>query len=291
MNHTQANDYQGISEIGSNVLATMVAAIPGSVKAVASFFLQWNVLKFGFTPYVLLNLVFLGAAAGILVVSIVRSGMHRKRWRLGLFLLALVLIIPASCIWSFASAYILYRPMMLMCLAVVYFFVFALFDRWARPRWADLAGVLAVVLAFNFCLIANITYHYLTRSYERTYAMGIQLALDIREVEKTASFERFAVAGDGWLEDTLAVYDYENDCQTQASGIGILSRYLYNDLLFDHDRITAFLTEYIGVDLEVAGWSSELQKAAAPLLETMPCWPEEGSMTVIDNTLITKIAD
>lgn len=291
VNHTQANDYQGISEIGTNVLSTMVSAIPASVKAVVSFFLQWNVLKMGFTPYILLNLAFLVAAAEILVVSVLRSGMYRQGWRLACFLLALVLVIPASCIWSFASAFILYRPMMLLCLAVVYLFVFALIDRWAKPRWADVAGVLAVAILFNFILIANITYHYLTRSYERTYAMGIQLALDIRDMEKTEDFSRFAVAGDGWLEDTLAVYDYEKDCQTQASGIGILSRYLYNDLLFDHDRITAFLTEYIGVDLQVASWTSDLQEKAAPLLETMPCWPEVGSMIVVDDTLIIKIAD
>lgn len=291
LNQTPANDYQGISEIGTNVVGTLLSGLPASIKTVASFFLQWNVLKFGFTPYVVLNLLFLAAAVGIVVVSILRSGLHRRGWQLVFFLLALGLMIPASCIWFFASRFILYRPMMLLCLVLVYMLVFALADRWALPRWANVAGVLALVIVFNFGLIANITYHYLTRSYERTYAQGIQMVLDIRDMEKTEEFSRFAVAGDGWLEDTLAVYDYENNRQTQASGIGILSRYLYNDLLFDHDRITAFLTEYLGLDLKIAPWNDDLRETAAPALETMPCWPEEGSMVVIDDVLILKIAD
>lgn len=291
LTQTHVNDYQGISEIGVNLLPTFLSGLPTAIKAVAAFFLQWNVLKQGFTPYVVLNLLFLAGAVGIFVAAVVRSGIARRRWQLGLLVLALAAMVPASCIWSFASAQILYRPMMLMCLVLVYMLVFSLFDRWAKPRWANLAAVLALAIAFNFGLIANISYHYLTRNYERTYAQGLQMALDIRQLQQTEEFDRFAVSGDTWLEGKLAAYDYEAGKQTPASGIGILSRYLYDDLLFDHDRITAFLTEYLGVDLEIASWTDSLQEKAAPLLEDMPRWPESGSMTVIDGTLIIKISD
>nr|MBQ8244271.1 glucosyltransferase domain-containing protein [Oscillospiraceae bacterium] len=285
----EANSYQGISEIGTNVLDTFLGGFAASVKAVAAFFVQWNFLKFGFTPYSVLNILFLVFCGGILVAAPIRAGLIRRKPQMALYCLSLLLIIPCSCIWAFVSRSVLYRPMMLMCFAVLYLFTLVLFERWAAHRWANLAALLLAVTAFNFSLMANISYHYLNKCYERTYAIGIQMMLDMEEMKDEYSFEKMAVVGDAWLEDTLVTYDRETQRQTPASGVDVISRYMYNDLMYDHFRITTFLTEFIGVDLETASWTEALALEKDPAVQEMPVWPAEGSLRVIGDTLVIKI--
>lgn len=285
----EVNDYQGISAMGTDFLGTFLNGFKMMLRIVVQFFVQWNVLKFGFTVYSVLNLLFLAAFAGILITAALRSGLLGRKWQLALFGLSLLLIAPCCCMWAFVSRDILYRPMMLLALAILYIFALMLFERWAPHGWANAAGALMTVIVLNFCLMANIGYYYLDQCYEKTYADGIHMMMDIEEMKETHSFTRIAVIGDGWLENKLQTYDPEKKQQTPASSIHIFSQYMYNDLLFDHDRVTAFLNHYLGVGLEPEDPLRRLQLAQDPLVRQMPCWPETGSMEVVEGTLVLKL--
>lgn len=283
------NDYQGISDMGTDLIGTFLAGFPAAVKAVLIFFLQWNVLKFGFTFYSVLNILFLLFCAGIFVTAAIRSGLLGRKPQLLLFGLSLLLFIPCCCIWAFVSKSILYRPMMLLALAVLYIFVLVLFERWASPRWANMAAILMTVIVFHFCLMANICYHYLNQCYEQTYAIGIRMMLDIEEMDETHDFDRIAVVGDSWTEGTLVTYDQEKQEQTPASSIDVISRYMYRNLMYEHLRITTVLKEFLGMDLEAAPWLEVLALEKDPEVAQLPQWPEQGSMIVRDDTLIIRI--
>ena len=179
--------------------------------------------------------------------------------------------------------------MMLMCMAVLYIFALLLFEKWAAHRWANLAALLMAVIVFNFSLMANISYHYLNKCYEQTYAVGIRMMADIEELKEESPFSRIAVVGDSWLENTLVTYDKENQRQLPASGIGIISRYMYHDLMYEHLRITNFLTEFIGSDLEALPLSEVIVLEQDPVVQEMPVWPQEGSMVIRDDLLILRI--
>lgn len=289
MQHVQANDYQGISEIGTNVLTTFLKGFTSTIKTFLTFFVQWNVLKFGFTAYSALNILFLVFFGVIAVAAPIHAGLLKKKALLALYCLSLILVIPCSCIWFFISQGVLYRPMMLMCMAVLYIFALLLFEKWAAHRWANLAALLMAVIVFNFSLMANISYHYLNKCYEQTYAVGIRMMADIEELKEESPFSRIAVVGDSWLENTLVTYDKENQRQLPASGIGIISRYMYHDLMYEHLRITNFLTEFIGSDLEALPLSEVIALEQDPVVQEMPVWPQEGSMVIRDDLLILRI--
>lgn len=287
--HVGVNDYQGISDMGADFLSTFLVGFPAAIKAVAIFFVQWNVLKFGFTFYSVLNILFLVFCAGIFVTAVIRSGLLGRKPQLLLFCLSLLLLIPCCCIWAFVSKAIIYRPMMLLALAVLYIFALVLFERWAAPRWANMAAILMTVIVFHFGLMANICYFYLNQCYEQTYATGIRIMMDIEEMEEEYSFDRIAVVGDSWTQGTLVTFDQEKQKQTPASSIDVISRYMYNDLMYEHLRITTVLNHFLGVDLEAAPLREVLALEEDPQVAQMPLWPAQGSMTVREDTLIIKI--
>ena len=56
---TTASDYQGINEVGKVTVRLLVGGLFRAIKSFAAFFIPWNIFKFGLTPYITLNLLFI----------------------------------------------------------------------------------------------------------------------------------------------------------------------------------------------------------------------------------------
>ena len=287
---TAVNNYQGISEVGRVSLGLISHGVISSVKSVMLFFLQWDIFEHGLTLYAALNILLLIALAAGLGIACGKSGILRRKWALVLLLLCLLAVVPFSCIWHFVSASVGYRAMMLQCLILLYMLAAVLYEVWAAPVGKQLVLGLLVMIIGNFALMANVSYFYMERCYERTYAEGLEMVMEIHDLQDEHDFERIAVLGS-------RIYDVQYE-SVDASGrimpsgkIHILSGLLEKSLLYDAEHTVLFLRETFGVELERVP-NQELKK----LMETeqakeMPCWPAEGSMAVHDGMLILKLSE
>lgn len=289
---TAANTYQGISEVGTVSLGLLLGGVKNSIRSTLLYFLQWNVLEHGFSLYSVLNLVFLAALAGILVYAAAKSGLWRRKWAAALLVLCLAAIAPFAGLWHFVSSDVGYRAMMLQSLTLLFVLCGVLYERWAHVAAKNALALLLAVIVFNNALMANISYYYMQRCYERTYADGLEMMLSIHALADEYEFDKIAVVGSRIYE-----MQYENiDSQTgkilPSGRLHVLSSVLEKDLLFDSDHTTKYLNHTFGLELDTpysAAQRDELLRSEA--VQAMLCWPEEGSMTVIGDTLVLKLSD
>ena len=171
-------DYQGISKVG----------------------IKYKTINL----YGVLNILFLIVFLVVLVTAIIRSQIYKEKSKC-LFLLVMVLIMPA-CIWfwSLTSNEVLYCVRMEHSVAVLYIFVLLLADRWMKPRISAVVGILTILIVFNYFLAANTTYYILNKTYEQSYATGVEMMMRIHEKQSEHYVDKIAFVGplQGW-EDMI----------------------------------------------------------------------------------------
>lgn len=284
-------EYQGIADIGSDLLHTFLRGFGRAAEEIVLYFVQWDFFSKGFSVFSVLNIVFLVFCFSMVMIAVVQSGLQNRKLRFLLYVLCAFLFAPFCCIWIFVTSGLYYRPMMLFTIALLYIFTLRLFERWAVPRWANIMAALIVVIVFNFSVMANIGYHYLFQCYEQTYAIGVHMMLELDDLRKDQNFDRIAVVGYDYLSDRVGSYDDTTKNQMESAGIGVFSQYLYNDLMYEHVRITTVLTRFFPVDLEPVPKQELKQYMEMEEVLDMPYWPEEGSMQVIGDTAVIKLSD
>jgi len=286
-----ANDYQGISKLHNVNSGVILLGIGTSLKNVMLYFLQWNVMEHGLTLYGVLSILFLLSFVAALVITCIRSGILRRKWAVILVVLCLIAVIPAACMWNFVSNFVIYRAMMLQSLTLLFVLTALLFERWAKPIGKDIVCLLLIVVALNNALMANISYFYLHYSYERSYADGLEMMMEIHDLDDEYDFHTMAVLGDRY--DELRWWDAETGHEKLGASrkIYMLSSLLESSILFNSSRVTQFLYGTFGLELMMASGEQISALQAQPQVQEMPCWPAEGSMTVVDGILVLKLAD
>ena len=285
-----ANSYQGIAEVGKISFSLIPNGIVSAIESFAMYFLQWNVVAHGWTLYSVLNITFLLVFLIGLIIAIKESKIFARRWAFFLVLICCIAIVPFACIWHFVSGFVDYRAMMLQSLTILFAFTALLFEHWAKKYLKSIVGLFLLVIILNNALMANISYFYMNLSYEQTYADGLKMVMEIHDMQNQYEFEKIAVIGDRFVEVQLDMFD-ENGKVSPAGKIHLLSRLIENNMLYDQKRTVSFLRNTYG--LELASVSEEEQEllAQTEMVTNMPCWPANGSMCVMDGTLVIKLAN
>jgi len=278
----QATGYQGIDRVGLDG-ETLRAAAGNVFLRLREFLLDWEILGDGWTVYAALNALFLAALALGLALAAVRSGLVRRPVQLVLVLLAVLAAPCAACIWYFTSPSVDYHPLMLQSLAVLYIFLAVLWDRWFPPRASSAAGVLLAAILLNFSVQANIGYYYLHRCYETTYQtcgelLGrIHLLTDMDPIQIT-------VAGSTFERSLL-------DETSEARAVYNMHQLLQNTLAYDQGHLVEFMRITFGCGLVYPPEEEQARLRQSSQAAAMPCWPADGSVAVIDGTVVVKLAE
>lgn len=290
---TSASNYQGISEVGTISIGLLLNGMVSSIKTVVLFFLQQNVLEHGFTLYSVLNLIFALFFFGGLVIAIKKSKILSRRWACFLVLLCLIALVPFACIWHFVSDSVGYRVMMLQSLTLPFVFTALIFERWSKKYLKNIAGAFLLLIVLNNALMANISYFYMDLCYERTYADGLEMITEIHDLQNIHEVDKIAVIGNRlaevqWKRENVDIVGGGNG---PAGKIHIFSSLIETNLLIDHEHTVPFLNTTYGLELASATKAEQEMLAQTEIVANMPCWPAEGSMCVIDGTLIVKLAN
>lgn len=281
----EASDYQGISEVGKIDISVILQGIPSTITTIVMFFLEWNILEHPITLYGVLNIVFIIFFIVGLIMAFIKSQIVKRKLQFVLAIICLLICVPASCIWHFVSSGVLYRPMMLVSLCVVYIFAVFLFNRWNNIKLSNVACVLFSVIIFNFSLMANISYYYLDKENERSFSMGTEMMIRIHEYESKYEINNIAIVG---KRDEDVVLRKESELSDK---VPLLTALIETDLLFDRNHIMSYLKYVHGLDLESVSFEEVETLTNSEEVKKMSIWPSQDSLKVIDNTLVLKISD
>jgi len=275
------NDYQGISAVGFN-LETLVQAVPSAIKSLGRFFLEWNVLEHGWTVYGVLNVVFLAAFLLVFMTSVLRSGLMRRSGQLVLFGIATLLIPMAACVWHLTSPWVEYNPMMLVSLSILYSFLGELAERYLKPVWKDIVGLLLAVIIFNFSIQSNICYYYMQRTYQTSYATGMEMLTRIHGLEEQT--RKIYVIGN--IHDSTALDD-----TPKGERVHLLGHLLETELLYDFEHIVLFLNNTFNTNFWSIKPEDRVRLDEMEQVRNMPCWPAPDSVRLIEDIIVIKLAD
>ncbi|WP_216697524.1 hypothetical protein [Anaerostipes faecalis] len=193
-------------------------------------------------------------------------------------------VIPfAACIWFFTSDSIVYRPMMLQSICVVYIWMTLLFDRWFKEKWANIAGLLLTVIIFNYGIQANISYYHLNRCYESSYATGLEMIERIHQLSN-GKINHIAVTGNIAKEVCLGG-------EKKGTGLQLLGQLIEDNLLFDQEHTVLFLSNTFKLDLSAVSQKQLKKLEESNKVKEMECWPKANSIRVIDNTIVIKLSN
>lgn len=277
----QAVEYQGISAVGHITVATIVNGAINSVRNLALFFLEWNILEHPVSAYSVLNIAFLIGFGFVLIKALIRSKVIRKPMMLMMVLICLAACVPIISIWNFTSDSVIYRPMMMHSVCVLYIFALVLFEKWVGTRASTWFGLLTAVIVFNFALMANIAYSYLDKCYQKSYYMGMELMGQIQQYE-----DIHQIAFIGHRGESVSLTE-----ESHIDSIHIFSGMLEEDLLYDHSHAYLYLKNTFGMEIPEAPptviWEIESRTEA----EAMESWPADSAVKVFDDILVIKLGE
>lgn len=288
---TIANNYQGISEVGKVSIGLLVDGLLNSINTTISYFLQLDLLKNGFTLYNILSVLFLIIMVVGLLISCFESKIWKRWWQLGLLLLCVIAVIPITCIWHFASFHVIYRAMMLQSLTLLFVLSAVLYERWAKPIVKNVVCLFLILIVFNNSLMANISYFYMNLCYERTYAEGVEMMTKIHAFQDEYDFNKIAVVGNRFNEVVHKSTDPETGEMQIIGKIYIFNSILEKTLLYNSDHVVSYLKTTFGLELESLDATQRNELLDTDEVQSMKCWPSGGSVTVIDDILVIKLAD
>ncbi len=289
---TAATSYMGISSVGKIDLRLMADSLKSAVRTVLLYFVQWNFFKSGITLYAFLDtLLFLALGVETICVCI-KTGLFKRKWSVILLALCVLAIIPAACMWKFTvSENMDYRPMMLQGLTVLFILTGVIFEKWGRSISRNAIGILLALIIFNNALMANISYFYLNLCNERTYAEGLEMTMEIHDMEDEYSFNTIAFVGNR-LEEVMQQNIKSNSNPPIISDRNhILNGLLTTTLLYDPEHTMKYIKEIFGVHYKTLNKESRNAYLEMEEVKEMGCWPEAGSLKVIEDTLIIKLSD
>lgn len=286
---TPINDYQGINTVGKINLHLLISGIIRTIWAIVYYFFQWNVFKYGFSLYAILNIIFLVAMVFGIIIASKKSEIYKKNWALVLLCISLCAIIPFACMWNFTSTGVFYRAMMLQSFTIIFILTAVVYERWANSYYKNIICILLILIVFNNALMANISYFYMNLCYERTYAEGVEMILRIHELQDKSEFDKIAIIGSRDVS-----YDFLNSKRNSVgkpSSIYILSSNLENSLLFESDHTINFLKATFGLNLKDTSYKQRYKLSQTDMVKEMECWPSKNSMLVVGDTLIIKYSN
>ena len=282
----QAADYQGINEVGSLSLTTIFSGLVESVKNLMLYFLEWNVLEHPITMYAALNIIFLLCFAVIVIVSVIKSGIWKKKASLLTLLICLAACVPVISIWRLLSAGVHYRPMMMHSVCLLYILAIVLFDRWVGKRISTVFGLLIALICYNCGVAANISYYYLDKCYEQSYYMGSQMMERIEQAQEVYGEEIEAVAFVGTQVENVAFSE-----TVPGDRIHLLGTMLEEHLLYDHVHTSLYLNNTFQMNIPSASLEMREMLEDTSKVQEMGIWPAEDSVAVVDGVLVIKLAE
>lgn len=282
---TELLDYQGVSSSFALSKLNLFGALNTTVCSFVNYF-------FGFpheiTVFNIINIAITIFTIAVATISTVKNKVRPSEFVL---LAVLTMLMPAGAnILAFINHHIDYHNLMKMGFAMFYIIFLLIYDKEEtkdlKPpyikSWITLG--LASALIFNQVVIANVCYHKQQLSYEKSYGTLIRIADRIEQTEGSESCNRILVMG-----SLPGSEKYDLNLPPLMTGItdGYILR--ADDEVVNQSVLCSALNDYCGKDYEFMSGKEKSDFIKKNSLNKTDCWPHEGSVSVIENTIVIKL--
>lgn len=274
-------DYMGISSAGLLSLGTILTTLGKDTIGFAELFIGSNG---EFTAYEILNMVFIVCFLAMYVYTAVKTKLYQNRLQSVLFVVANLLLIPSAFLWDFISEDVIYRLMMLYCVALIYILGVVIADRFLAERAANGYALLMVVIIFNFHLIDNIGYYNLNLCWEQSYATAIQMQDRLQQLDGYEMTEDVLIIG------TLQMKN-QNRREWVTDRIPPMIGVEDVNLMRNQDFIVSILNNDLGMVLSGVRGEQEVLLRQSEEVQQMGCWPSADSVRMVDDVMVIKLQE
>lgn len=202
-----------------------------------------------------------------------------------------VLFLPiGASVLAFVNSSIDYHNLMKMGFCVFYMFPVLMYDKtefkntklYYIKSWTIL--VLTSVIIINQTVIANVSYHKLQMSYEKSYGTLIRIADRIEQTDGSKSCSNILVIGS--LDGSDA---YSANLPPDMTGTtdGLILR--ADDEIVQQSVLCSALNDYCGKDYKFISGEEKTKFIENNNIKNLELWPEEKSISVIDDVVVIKL--
>ena len=288
LNHynRELTDYQGISSMGNTGLGGLLSS---ALFAIVTYFRMPfdNYCDLAQTgpvtlSYLLLEVLMLAAIVYVLVTRVrkilpaVFMGVLMILFALGVGFIEVM--VPAGGVYtSMVFSYVL-----VLCAPVV------LWEQVELPAKESIqktgravgAAIMALVLfvCINYGYQADTNYTALYYANQKTANYLNSLVVQVRMTDGFTTDKEWAIIGD--IQDPMFDDTWESVPKYGGNPT-------FNDLVNDYAQY-AWPREYMGITIPYASEDRIAELAQTEQVKAMPCWPNAGSVAVVDNTMVIK---
>lgn len=274
------SDMNGLSEIS---LGNLPNPFDAAYDAVHDFIFFFFYSEHGVTLYILLNILFVCGLLFLVLRLIYKKGRSLGFGRIALIVVAAAAV-PFCIYFYYFISNVQYHTIMLESIALIYIFALLFLEHSeSGGRFSNCCQwfliILSSLIVYNFILTANIAYKDMAHSFERSTSVINRMAARMESLPGFSNAAKLAVIGElpGSKE---TIHNYPPD----------LSGTVPNYIMRIPENYADMLRNYNNIELEVIS-----DEEMAALLDTsqysqMTCWPENGSVAVIGDTVVLKLS-
>lgn len=301
-----ASDYNGISTMSLPGGAQLVSAVKNCIiDFVYFFFGPLDRMNF----YKLLNAALFALLAVLFIWGIRRRKLWKKPGSLLMMLFCLAAMPFVCSMIYFLSPEVRYYMLMYAGFSLIYMLPALLYDALtadvtdvqdadtkadAEPLSGNAAQnvsgstaalplswccvILTALTIFNFALIDNISYLYMTTSNEKTFQLVSRMTDRIEQLDDFETAKRLCMIGHFEDYDTISL-------NLPPAMAGVRDSYIISE----QAHFAAMMDTYFGLTLETCSDEEKETIRASELFAEMDCWPADGSVRQYGNTVVIRI--
>ena len=275
-------DYNGINDSGKINLETIQEANENIFKDIGFYF--FNDFKFE-RLFEILNVTYFALFIILLIiVSIIRKV---PIWKVALVIISIAILPYTLYLIYFISPDVDYHLIMKQHFALMYVVGLVLFQTIVKNKnvFVQVLNIavlgIFVLIGYNQIVISNIYYEKLSDLNQETFSLMTRVAYDIQHVPGYTPDLKIAMVG---YPSTTMEIPRRYDLFTPKN-VGVSSRIVY-----DYASAYAYLKNEIGLPNEVPKKAMKFIADHTEDFKTMENWPAEGSVKIIDNTIVVKFS-
>ena len=136
------------------------------------------------------------------------------------------------------------------------------------------------MIVYNFAVLANVTYHTLEMSFEKSYGVIVRMADRIEQTDGWEDGRKLAVLGS--LPETQ---EYFIDFPPNMTGT------VSNLVIRENFNVRAMLEDYGDISAESISEQQEEEILQSREYKAMPSWPQKGSVSWISDIMVVKLGE
>lgn len=283
--HTELSDYNGVQSMYHYPLSALPGQIKEAIYSVVTLPLN-NYCGLANLPYIRLcyvaiGLMSAGMAAGVLLMRIRRWDSTAMAAVLVVLFVVAVNFIVIMCPNSWLYTLMVYPFALIGCVPLMLLEVLPEGQKSKQQLARKLVSIVLALLIFGYAYDTNIGY---TAVYYATCQVENYVTSLVTQVRMTEGFTTdLEWAFLGTVEDPLlhSAWGYEHWFLGSMSAGDLLS----------WDSYWHWIQQYCGYTVPLAGDGAEQELWENETVRQMPCWPNAGSIKVVDNYVVIKFQE